>query len=154
LATCRACTAELPKGATVCPACDEPVPGFAKKPEKPPEEERDSDKKKAETMPSNDAMLALTAGIASSALAFLPCLLPTLFALPATGITIAIAAFAVWKGTEELKAIKAGTSPPIGEKPANNARLAGFVGGGLVVLTFVFSLAWTHLLAGLFHHHR
>jgi hypothetical protein len=155
LANCRACTAELPKGVAACPACDEPVAGYPKKTEeKPPEEARDSDKKKPDTMPSNDAMLSLTAGIASAVLALLPCILPTFLGVPAAAVPLACAAFAIKKGTEELKAIEAGTSPKVGEKPANNGRLAGFVGGGLTALTLVASLAWTFVLAGFFHKHR
>lgn len=153
MANCRACTAPLPEGVQACPACDEPVPGAPRKREEREDEKAPGDAEgrvsaansetiRPDATPSNEAMLALTAGIAACAFGFLPCLVSWFFLyLPAFGATLGIAGFAVWRGTTELQAIDAKTSPEAGRKPANLGRILGFAGGALGFLTLVLRVA-------------
>jgi hypothetical protein len=156
----------LPDGATVCPACDEPVAkAKTKRTPKPPAEaaapgaeppaegeRRDSEAVKPETTPSNDAMLAATAGVVSVAFAFFPCFCGVLWGSPLSLVAAAAGVLGIAKGTHELDAIKRGDSPEAGQKPANIGRLSGFVGIALTALNLAAAFAWSLIVSKVKRH--
>jgi len=100
-------------------------------------------------MPGNDARVALTAGVGSVALAFVPLLFSLFWASQLAGVAVICGGVAVWKATGELSAIDAGVAPDVGKRPATIGRFAGLGGIALAILGLVGKALWVFLLAGL-----